>query len=148
MLKAFSAALNILSKLPLNDIDSAIGSYTRQGLQSQSQTADPGLQIKSIAKSVTERIILYEKSKPKDISVFTLYLHFFASILAFLECFIYIVFSGLVLLFEYLLYYVIYCVSCGKTKAEEIIWLRHNKLMFKTHCVLICGIIRSVFIPC
>lgn len=150
MLEAYSKALNLLSKLPLNDLESAIGSYATQGSVSVARAVDPILQIKSLAKSVTERMIIYEKSIPKDISIFTLYCHFFASIFALLECFLYILCSGLILLFEYqyLFYYVIYCVSCGKSKADEIIWLRHNKLMLNTHCIMLCGIIRSILIPC
>ena len=149
MFGAISTALNAISKLPLNDLESAIGSYATRGSESViPRTVDPIVQIKSLAKTVTERMIIYEKSIQKDISIFALYCHFFASICALLECFLYILCSGFIVLFEYLFYYVIYCLSCGKSKAEEIMWLRHNKLMLNTHCIMICGIIRSIFIPC
>lgn len=82
---------------------------------------DFNTKVLNLEKQVTIKMIQYEKTLRREITVGQLYCHFFLSIFALLECCLRFALH-IVLFFMFLLgYYIWLCVSCGKAEVGMFI---------------------------
>jgi hypothetical protein len=86
-------------------------------------------------------------------SVCGLYLHFFLSLLALMECSLRLLIHFFMLLVMGLLYYIVYCVSCGEWVTYSNACVAHHSSMYGLYSGLLCGIIgnlgkSSSLLPC
>jgi hypothetical protein len=77
-------------------------------------------------------------------SICGLYLHFFVSIFAVLECLIRLLVHVLILLVLGLTYYLVYCLTCGRSTAEFMLCIAHHSAMYGIYSGLLCGLMANI----
>ena len=88
----------------------------------------------------------YESAHAKQYepSVCALYLHWFLSIPALMDCAIRLTCHAFLLLFMALTYYIIYCIMCGKHQAQQNGCFDHQFKMYGLYSGLLCGVLSNL----
>jgi hypothetical protein len=100
----------------------------------------------ALAREVSSSMASAENSNrvQNRLSCCGLYLHFFLSIVAILECVARLLYHLAVLCIIGMFYYLIYCLSCGEMTAETGLCLAHHSAMYGLYSGLLCGLCANI----
>lgn len=103
-------------------------------------------QIASLAQMIANRMLDYETQykRTHEPLVISLYCHWFLSLLALGECATRCMVHFSFVIVIAVLYYIVYCLSCGKSKASMNVYLSSQQNAFGLYCSLFCGIIGNI----
>jgi hypothetical protein len=100
----------------------------------------------SLAQTVCNKMLEYENQykRTHEPLVISLYLHWFLSLIALCECVARFTIHLAAVIVVAVLYYIMYCITCGKSKITMNAWLSGQQDFFGLYSGMFCGIIGNL----
>jgi hypothetical protein len=108
----------------------------------------PEALARNLAKEVSNRMKSYERNSLRPPSVANLYLHWFLSLAAVLETLIRVKLHGIIIVVSLIIYYISYCVACGKLSSNvRVVYVENHFKILSLYLRLLCGLMGNIFVP-